>query len=101
MEYVRKGVVSNDSWLLAALQPALIAHERGKPVLFSDRLESGSRLEKNTKIDFHHLDFFRAIKNLRVVQNTERHFVWMKTLGGVVIAICLTVMKQSDAVRDE
>ena len=45
---------------------------------------------KMTKIDFHHLDFFRAIKNLRVVQNTERHFNWVKTVGGVVIAKLLT-----------
>ena len=34
--------------------------------------------------------FFRAIKNLRVVQNTERHFNWVKTVGGVVIAKLLT-----------
>ena len=36
-----------------------------------------------------------------MVQNTEGHHDWMKTVEGVVIAKCLTVMKESNAAGTE
>ena len=58
-------------------------------------------VQEKTKMHFFLLEFLRPIKHLREVQNTKGHQNRMKTVRGVVIVKCLTVMKQSNAAGSE